>query len=188
MSTKTRIGAIAFAICAAASGYAAAADNTYYIGGSFGQSRASFDGAGTASGIGTVFNSSAGAYKLYGGYNFHKNFSVEGSWINLGSYDSNVANKAEIAGWGLSLVGYLPLSKEFTLLGRLGENRMRLKRTPGGIADNSWSPTFGVGLKYDFNPNLSARAEFERITKMGSNTTTVSTDANVYSFGLGYQF
>lgn len=188
MSTKTSIGAIAIALSAATSGFAVAADNTFYIGGGWGQSRPNFDGAGNASGIGTSFNSSDGAYKLYGGYNFHKNFSVEGTWINLGQYNSNVGNSVEIAGWGLALVGYLPLSKEFTLLGRIGENRMQLKRKPLGTSDTSWSPSFGVGLKYDFNPNWSARAEFERITKMGSNTTTVSTDANVYTVGLSYQF
>lgn len=188
MSKKTRIGAIAIAFSAASCGMAFAADNTFYIGGGWGQSRPNFDTAGTASGVGTLFNSSDGAYKLYGGYNFHKNFSVEGTWINLGSYDSNAANTVEMAGWGIALVGDLPLSKEFSLLGRIGEYRMRMKRNPLGTADNSWSPSFGVGLKYAFNPNFSARAEFERITKMGSNTTTISTDANVYTLGLAYQF
>jgi opacity protein-like surface antigen len=188
MSMKMRIGVIALAFSAATCGVAAAADNTFYIGGSMGQSRPNFDGAGNASGIGRTFNSSDGAYKLYGGYKFHKHFSVEGSWINLGLYDSNTSNQVEIAGWGLALVGHMPLAKDFTLLGRLGENRMRLKRLPSGVADTSWSPTFGVGLKYDFNPNFSARAEFERIIKMGSNSTTVSTDTNVYTIGLGYQF
>jgi OOP family OmpA-OmpF porin len=188
MSTKTRIGAIAVALCAAASGVASAADNTFYIGGSIGQSRPNFDTAGSVSGMGSNFNNSDGAYKLYGGYKFHKNFSIEGTWINLGTYDSNILNQAEISGWGIALVAYAPLSKDFSLLGRLGENRMRLKRIPLGTADNSWSPSFGVGLKYDFNPNISARAEFERILKMGSNVTTINTDANVYTLGLSYQF
>lgn len=187
MSKKILIGAAVFAIGAAASGIGAAADNSFYLGGSWGQSRASFD-SGNASGIGTNFNNSDVAYKLYGGYQFHKNFSVEGTWINLGSYNSNAGSQAEIAGWGISLVGYLPLANNFSLLGRIGENRMRLKRLPLGTADNSWSPTFGAGLKFDFNRNLSGRAEFERITKMGSNTTTASTDANVYTLGLNYAF
>jgi len=188
MSMKTSIGAVVLAIGAAASGYATAADNTFYIGGGLGQSRPNFDTAGTASGIGTSFNGSDGAYKLYGGYKFHKNFSVEGTWINLGTYDSNIFNQVEIAGWGIALVGYIPVAKDFSLLARLGENRMRVKRIPLGTADNSWSPSFGAGLKYDFNPSFSARAEFERITKMGSNVTTINTDANVYTIGLSYQF
>ncbi len=188
MSMKTSIGAVVLAIGATASGYATAADNMFYIGMGLGQSRPNFDTTGTVSGIGTQFNSSDGAYKVYGGYQFHKNFSVEGTWINLGTYDSNRANQVEIAGWGISLVGHVPLAKDFTLLGRLGENRMRLKRNPVGTADNSWSPGFGVGLKYDFNASISARAEFERFLKMGSNVTTINTDANVYTIGLSYQF
>ncbi len=188
MSMKTRIGIIAIAIGAAVSGIAAAADNTYYIGGGWGQTRPNFDTAGTASGVGRNFDSSDGAYKLYGGYNFHKSFSVEATWINLGSFNSNAGSMVEMAGWGLSLVGYMPVAKDFSLIGRIGEYRMRLKRNPLGTSDNSWSPSFGVGLKYDFNANFSARGEFERITKMGSNTTTISTDANLYTLGLSYQF
>ena len=188
MSIKTRIGVIAIAMSAAISGVATAAENTFYIGGGWGQTRPNFDTAGQRSGAGTFFDSSDGAYKLYGGYNFHKNFSVEGTWLNLGAFNSNTGNQIEMAGWGLALVGYLPVSKEFSLIGRIGENRMRMRRNPVGTADNSWSPSFGVGLKYNFNANFSARAEFERVTKMGSNTTTISTDANVYTLGLAYQF
>jgi hypothetical protein len=55
MSMKMRIGVIALAFSAATCGVAAAADNTFYIGGSMGQSRPNFDGAGNASGIGRTF-------------------------------------------------------------------------------------------------------------------------------------
>lgn len=65
---------------------------------------------------------------------------------------------------------------------------MRQKMNPQGVADNSWSPTFGAGLRYDFNANLSARGEIERIQKMGSNTNTVSNDSTIYTLGLGYKF
>ncbi len=191
MSMKTRIGIIVIALSAAFSGVAAAAaaaENLYYIGGGWGQTRPNFDTAGTASGIGTSFDSSDGSYKLYGGFKFHQNFSIEGTWINLGTFNSTAGSTAEMAGWGMSLVGYLPVSKELSLLGRIGEYRMRLKRNPLGTSDSSWSPSLGVGLQYTFNPNFSARAEFERVTKMGSNTTTIRTDANVYTLGLAYHF
>jgi opacity protein-like surface antigen len=198
MTMKTILGAIVLVLCAAAGGIASAADKTFYIGIGLGQSRPNFDTVGASSNItgvniGGNFDSTDGANKIYAGYNFHQYFSVEGTWINLGSYTSNTSQQVEMAGWGLSLVGHMPLRNDISLLGRIGENRMRLKRNQSNpiaisTADNSWSPSLGIGLKFDFNPNFSARAEFERITKMGSNTTTIRTDANVYTIGVGYTF
>jgi OOP family OmpA-OmpF porin len=188
MSMKTRIGIIAIAVGALAGNAALAADNAFYLGGSLGQARANFDTAGAAANIGAGVTNSEGIYKVYGGYQFHKNFSVEGTYINLGSYTATNGRTIEPAGWGLALVGAWPIGNDFSLLARLGEYRIRQKMNPTGVADNSWSPGFGAGLRYDFNANLSARGEIERIQKMGSNTNTVSNDSTVYTFGLGYKF
>jgi hypothetical protein len=35
---------------------------------------------------------------------------------------------------------------------------------------------------------MGVRWEVERISKMGSNTTTIKTDTNLYTVGLDYQF
>ena len=188
MSTKTRIAAVLIAFSTTACGIAAAADNGYYIGGSLGQARPNFDTAGSANNANTTINSSDGIYKVFAGYQFHKYFSFEATYINLGSYNVSNGNTIEPAGWGIALVGTLPIANNVSLLGRIGEYRMRQKMNPIAIDDNSWSPSFGAGLKYDFNPNLSARAEYERIQKIGTNSATISEDANVYSVGLGYKF
>ena len=188
MSINTRISAVVIALGAALSGAAIAAETPVYIGGSWGQARPNFDGAGSAANTGGAVASSDGAYKFFAGYQFHKSFSIEGTYVNLGSFNAINGNKIEPSGWGLSLVGYYPLGNSFTLLGRLGEYKMRQRMKPTSIADTSWSPAFGVGLQYDFNQNFVARAEFERIQKIGSNTTTVSNDTNLYSLGLGYRF
>lgn len=188
MSIKTRIGIIAIAIGTLAGNATLAADNAFYIGGSLGQARANFDTAGAAANVGTAISNSDGIYKIYGGYQFHKNFSVEATYINLGSYNTVNSRTIEPAGWGVALVGAWPIGNDFSILAKLGEYRMRQKMNPQGVADNSWSPTFGAGLRYDFNANLSARGEIERIQKMGSNTTTVSNDSTIYSIGLGYKF
>ncbi len=193
MSTKTRLGAVAIAIAigAAISGGASAADDTFYIGGAWGGARPSFDSANVTSGVGTNFNAKSSymrPLKIYGGLKLSKNFSIEGTWLNLGSFDSNTGNTLEMTGWGMSLVGYLPVTKDLSLLGRLGENRMTLKNITNNASDTTWSPVLGVGLKYDLNPNIGVRWEVERISKMGSNTTTIKTDTNLYTVGLDYQF
>ena len=56
-------------------------------------------------------------------------------------------------------------------------------------SSNIWSPTFGVGLKYDFTPNWSARAEYEHFTKIGSsNDSTFGGKVNLYTAGVAYRF
>jgi len=95
------------------------------------------------------------------------------------------------------MVGTLPLGRDFSLLGRLGETRVRESRGNCSVcaapvsaaSDNTWSPTFGAGLKYDFNANLSARVEAERYTKVGdSNQNTFGAKVNLYTAGLAYKF
>jgi OmpA-OmpF porin, OOP family len=173
-----------------ASGAAIAADNGIYIGASLGQARPSFDtpNAAIAAGAGITFDSSAYAYKVYGGYQLNQYFGVELIYHNLGEYNivGGVAGKADITGWGGALVGTAPLGKDVSLLGRFGMTHTRETFNVG--SDNIWSPSFGIGLKYDFNPNLSARGEFEHFTKIGSNDNTIGAHVNVWTLGLGYKF
>jgi OmpA-OmpF porin, OOP family len=173
------------------SGATFAADNGIYIGASLGQARPSFDSPNSAiaAGAAVTFDNSAYAYKVYGGYQLNQYFGVELIYHNLGEYNILIGgklNKADITGWGGALVGAAPIGKDVSLLGRIGMTHTR--ETFAGSSDNIWSPSFGVGLKYDFNPNLSARGEFERFTKIGSNDNTIGAHANVWTLGLGYKF
>lgn len=170
-----------------------AADNGFYIGANLGQARPSFDtpNVAAAAGVGVTYDSSSYAYKVFGGYQLNQYFGVELNYVYLGEYNiaiggSPLANKVDITGWGGALVGAAPLGKDFSLLGRVGMTYLR--ETFGGTSDNIWSPSFGIGLKYDFNPNVSLRGEIERYTKIGSNDNTLGGHANVYSVGLAYKF
>ena len=198
MLLLTRVIKIVFAIWLATSGIAFAADNGFYIGGGFGQARPSFD-ANPAAALGfpvTNDNSSA-VWNAFGGYQINQYFSAELRYVNLGEYNSALSvpgigtllAKIRITGWGAALVGALPLGKDFSLLGRVGENRLRETLFGNGSTnDNTWSPSFGIGLKYGINPNLSARAEVEHFTKIGSNDNTIGAHANLYTVGLVYKF
>jgi predicted porin len=186
-------------------GRALAADSGFYVGASAGQARPSFDSTpAVAAGFPVTFDSSSSAWKAFVAYEFNRYFAVEANYVNLGTYNVNVNvlgtplfTDINITGWGAALVGTLPLRNDFSLLGRVGETRVRESRgTCSNIcaintafsADNTWSPSFGIGIKYDFNPNFSARAEAERYTKIGSNDNTFSAHANLYTVGLTYKF
>lgn len=195
MFARDRMTTALCAIGLLASGTALAADAGYYLGGSVGQSRPSFDTAGAAPGVGVNIDSSATAWKILGGYQFDKNWGVELNYVDFGKYNisapaNGTTGTADLTGWGGAVVGTLPLGSNVSLLGKLGVLRSResLSGTFGSGSDSKWSPNYGLGLKYDINANLSGRLEVERFTNMGSNTNTISSNANVYTVGLTYKF
>lgn len=163
------------------------AEQGFYIGGSWGQARPNWDQS-TGPNAGQTLDSSDVAWGVQGGFQFNRYFGVEGSYINLGSYAVSNGNTIEPTGWGIALVGTLPLSQTTALFGKAGEYRIRQKMDPSGTADNTWSPFFGAGLKYHFTPNAYGTLEYTRIQNVGSASTTVNENINVYTLGLGYKF
>lgn len=190
-----------------ASGAALAQDTNKgaYVGFSAGQTRVNFDTAPLIlGGLPVTYDNSSGAWKAFGGYQFNKYFAAELHYVRFGDYNVFVTTaigpqftNIQITGWGAALVGTLPLGKDFSLLGRLGETRVRESRGNCNIcqapvsaaSDNTWSPTVGIGIKYDFNPNWSARVEAERYTKIGSSSNnTFGASINLYTAGMAYKF
>ena len=186
-----------------------AADDGFYLGVSGGQSRASFDTAGALAGApaGTTLtvDTSETAWKVFGGYQVNKYFGGELNYVDLGKYNFSgmtlgipFSGDAKVNGWGLAAVGTLPLDKGFSLFGKLGAfySKVDVSATASAFgvtasasaSENKWVPQYGIGAKYDFNPNVSVRIEAERFQGMGSNTTTIKTDANLYTIGLSYKF
>ena len=187
MAAKIRnVASIAIGVLVSAA--AMAQDSGFYIGGSGGQGRPTWDTAGAFPGVAVAVDSSNSAWKVFGGYQFNKNLGVEASYVSLGTFNVSNGASIDLYGAGIAVVGTLPLGKDFSLLGRGGVNRMRERINPFGVADNTTSPTFGAGVKYDINANWNARVEAERILRMGSNNNTISSDANVYTLGIGYKF
>ena len=188
MTTRKTFAAMLTTFGLLAGGNAFGADQGFYIGGSWGQARPDWD---TSSGPNTAqtLDSSDVAWGVQGGYQFNKYLGIEGSYINLGSYAVSNGNTIEPTGWGILLVGTLPIpNSNLSLVGKAGEYRMRQKMDPSGIADNTWSPAFGAGLKYNFSPNAYGTLDYMRIQNVGSSITTINENINVYTMGLGYKF
>ena len=188
MATQKRIAAILLSLGLLAGGTAFGADNGYYIGGSWGQARPDFNTSNSVANMGASIDTSDVAWKAWGGYQFNKFIGVEVIYINLGSYAVSNGNTIEPAGWGIALVGTAPITDTFALFAKIGEYRIRQKMNPASVDDNTWSPSFGLGMKYNFNPNFFGRLEYERIQSIGSDTSTIDNNSNVYTLGLGYKF
>jgi OOP family OmpA-OmpF porin len=179
----------------------------YYLGLSAGQSNSqiSEDTTNTSLfGLGNAslqsHNQQDTAYKIFGGYQFNRNFSLEGGYFNLGKFTYNALSATvgplngtyEVEGLNLDAIGTLPLNDRFSIFGRIGAQYAYTHDTfnsigllPAGAINPSKYDTnlkLGLGLQYDFNPSVQMRAEVEhyRINDALDNRG----DVNVYSLSL----
>lgn len=208
--TRGTLGLAALAIIT--SPFAMAGDLGWYIGGNVGQSRAKIDDARITSNLlGGGFTTTSivddnrdTGYKLFGGYQYNKNFAVEAGYFDLGKFGyaatvvpaGTLTGAIKLKGLNLDAVGTLPLTEKFSVLGRLGFNYAQARDTFTGTgAVNVLNPNpsknqvnykFGAGLQYDFTPSLGMRLEAERYRI--NDAVGNRGDIDMYSLGLVYRF
>lgn len=92
-----------------------------------------------------------------------------------GSIITNMATHA----WTLGVVASYPVTKKFSVMGKLGAAYMDADVTvKNGVAltvrssDDGYEPNYGVGVSYALLDNLSDRAEWERFHNR-KNTTLI---------------
>ncbi|MBF8177943.1 outer membrane beta-barrel protein [Herminiimonas contaminans] len=147
---------------------------------------------------------SATAYKFYGGYEFNQYFGVQGGYVDMGkargSYEDDGVKgtlQSKIKSLYVAVIGSLPVNQQFSLFGKLGVSRNRVKLMDNwvedGVAWRAWGsetrtkPLIGVGAEYKFTKNWAMVAEYEDFGKVlkgeGANLK-----ARMYSVGLHYHF
>lgn len=166
----------------------------FYIGGSVGQS--DFDNGNAIPDLitsGTVDGKDTG-YKIFGGYEFNRNFGVELAWVDLGkaSYSGTflglpvTGGSVKTSGLNISAVGTLPLSSSFALFGKLGLFSWESKASDvtGGVPfsgkEDGSDVSFGIGASYNFTKNLAIRAEWEQFKAVDN--------ISLLSLGVVYKF
>ena len=185
----------------------------WYIGGNAGGTAATIDDPRIASSLlssGLTVTSISdrdrdSGYRLYAGYQFNRYWALEGGYFDLGKfgYTANTVpvgslnGDIRLKGLNLDLVGTLPLSDRFSLLGRVGANYADANDTftsTGAVLVTNPNPTkrdtnykFGLGVQYAFNDALALRVEAERYRindAVGNNGhVDMATVGLVYSFG-----
>lgn len=190
-----------------------AQDSAYYYGGlSIGQSKAKIDEQGiTASLLGAGLTTTAMthddrdmAYRLFGGYQFNRNFALEAGLFGLGEFGftSNTVpagtlnGRIKLQGLSLDLVGTLPVTERFSIIGRVGAQGARARDTFSttgavGVADvnprkNAVNYKLGAGLQYEISPSMFVRGEAERYRI--NDAVGNHGDINVYSVSLVFPF
>ncbi len=180
----------------------------FYGGVSAGTARASVDEAAVASGLlggaavtGITSDETDTGYKLFGGYQFNRNFGMEAGYFDLGKSTFSATapggafnNDTRMRGLNLDLVGTLPLSERFSVLGRVGVAMGRSRASfsgPGaaGVAERNDSKAHakgGLGVQYELTRAMWVRGEVERYRV--NNGVNGRTNVNLYTVGLVFPF
>ena len=167
-----KINFLALTLLAAFAAPAMAA-NDFYVGADVGSSRLTDDN----------LKIKGTSYNLFAGYNFNETFALEGGYHSLVNKDvkfENVTVKTKVYALQLSVIGNLPLSKEFSLFGRLGLNSVKSNAKAGNVSasDSETKALIGLGARYAISPQFGLRAEYQ---KQASNFST-------FSAGVDFRF
>ncbi|MBN9410245.1 MAG: porin family protein [Burkholderiales bacterium] len=134
-----------------------------YIGLNLGRSEYNVD-SGTP---GLTFDNKGDFGKLTLGSLVNQNLGYEISYMHNGDITRG-GGETKAQGLNFSVVGRIPLAEQFSLFGKLGATygRTRTDAIVGsGISsgkDSGWGVGYGVGASWDFAPQWSLVAEWER--------------------------
>jgi OOP family OmpA-OmpF porin len=119
-------------------------------------------------------------YKIFGGYQFNRNFALEGSYFDLGTFGftanaapSNTLNgKMQLRGLALDAVLMAPIGDKLSVFAKAGAHYSEARdtfRSTGAVIVHDADPSkselnakLGIGLQYAFTDALAVRAELER--------------------------
>jgi OOP family OmpA-OmpF porin len=158
------------------------------MGASVGPTHTRVDDARILQNLGNIGLGSAGitdnnrddGYKLFGGFQFNRNFALEGSYFDLGRYGFTASTtppgrlngEIRLRGIGLDAVLSAPLTEKLRVFAKVGVNYAEARDNFSGsgavtVLDGSPSktelnPKIGIGMQYALTDALSVRAELER--------------------------
>ena len=133
-----------------------------YIGLNAGKSNFSF---GNGTGLFTSDNKDT-AYGIYGGTYFTPYFGGELGYTNFGKIN-RAGGRTKAGGINVSLIGRLPLSPQFNLLGKLGTTYGRTDVSSAfgsGVVsgkETGFGLSYGIGAEYAFTPEVSGVVQYD---------------------------
>jgi OOP family OmpA-OmpF porin len=200
-----------FAALLAAQG-ALAQEQKFYVFGNIGSGKIDFDkgpndaalrNAG-ATNLSSTVNDTATAVMVGAGYKFVPQASVEVAYLAVSDYTYKAAftqgtatDAISASGFGLNLVGYLPLGEKVDLYGKLGIWSFSVDDTAtisaAGFAQakqssSNTTPMIGVGIEFKLTPQFAIRAEYDHFTKIGDDSTIGSSKLDYLSAGIAFSF
>jgi opacity protein-like surface antigen len=172
---------------AQSSNYSLTAPGASYVGVNVGKSDFS---VGNGNGLFSSDNKDT-AYGINAGSYINNNLGMELGFTDFGKIN-RAGGTTKAQGFNLSMVGRLPLSPQFNLLGKLGATYGRtdvsaspLSGVPSG-SESGFGVSYGVGAEYAFNPKMSAVLQYDAhdMKFVGTGNDRVSAT----TVGLRYKF
>jgi OOP family OmpA-OmpF porin len=145
-------------------------------------------------------------YKLYGGYQFNRNLTLEGGYADFGRFEAQrdmvapvtgaMTGNISASGFYLGAVGIVPLPNRFSLFGKLGtayttstgfissSGTVLPLLTPADLSlkRSEWNSKYGLGANYEMSNKMGLRFEYERINSFGDGRLG---EGNVGMWSLG---
>jgi len=146
------------------------------------------------------------AYRLFGGYRFHRHVALEAGWTRLGEFtftrtvpgSGSATGKFKASGWFAEVLGIVPLEK-ISLFAKAGAIRYSAEKSLSTSGSVAFTPgtdlnpkstgidwVLGAGASYAFTPKWAGRLDYD-VYKVGDSKTG---DVHVYvvSLGASYRF
>jgi OOP family OmpA-OmpF porin len=127
--------------------------------------------------------------KLFGGYQFDKQWGMEGGYTDFRSSSNsftvnNTATTVSNSGhaWYLAGTATAPINDQFSLIGKLGVTQV--KAETAGLSDNKTGAYGALGVQYALNKNVAFTAEYERYGK----NNDFGPKPNVWTVAAKYSF
>lgn len=135
-------------------------------------------------GFNALTDSTDTAYGVLLGYQYNRNFAVEGEYTDLGRFTTAAGVTGKSDAWGLSALGIMPLQNRFSVFGKLGIARSGTS-TSAATGDNRTAATYGLGGQYDATPMIGLRLSWERygVGMVGQNAND-----DLYSLAAAFRF
>lgn len=210
VSTSGKLSLLTLALMAAP--FAMADTAGWYGGVNLGQSQSAIDDARITSGLlangltaGPISDTNRDlGFKLFGGYQFNRNFALEGGYFDLGQFgfststvpNGTLTGNIRLKGINLDAVGILPITDKFSAFGRIGVTHTHADDSfvgTGAVTVLNPNPStrstnlkVGLGLQYAFTDALSLRTEIERYRI--DDAVGNKGDVDLLSLGLVYRF
>lgn len=190
MKQKLLVAALGMALVAPLAAHAEGG----YIGVNVGNSDQKFSAEGDSETI------SKTGYKLYGGFDFTKNFGIEGGYVDFGKVSTSytvggdsVSASAKPTAAYVAATGTLPLNEQFSVFGKVGVSfnqtkfKVAVNSDSDSATDNRSSLLLGIGAAYNFTKNFAVVAEYENFGKV-VKADDASLKIDLFSVGLRYKF
>lgn len=106
------------------------------------------------------FDSSETSFGGFVGYGFNRFVAIEVGYRQLGKYNL-FGGDVTLRQTHVSVIGSYPLSDRFDLYARAGHNSIDMDTNNPYVSGSGDGALYGIGLNYNFTPQLSGRVEVQ---------------------------